>query len=146
MEIIRSKVCSKCDTRKPISAFCKQRVKGIYYYKPYCSGCKSKSYRKKHPETIKAIAKKCKEKYNANQLKMKQELMEHIGQTKCKDCGYSDIRALSFHHINPKEKEFNISKGFTHSYGFDLLKKEAEKCDILCMNCHCIKHRKPLML
>ncbi len=141
-EILRSKVCSRCDNRKPISAFDKQRIKGKYYYKPYCSGCKSKAWRKRHPDQGKKIAKKSKEKYRANQVIMKKKLFAHIGQDKCKMCGFSDIRALSFHHRNPKEKEFNISKGFTHSYGLDLMKKEAEKCDILCMNCHCIIHRK----
>lgn len=138
---IRSKVCSRCDTRKEISAFDKQRVKGVYYYKPYCSGCKSKAYRQRKPEIIKNIAKKCKQKYRENQLKMKLELMQHINQTECKHCGYNNILALSFHHRNPKEKEFNISKGFTHSYGLDLMKKEVEKCDVLCLNCHCIEHR-----
>ncbi len=141
---IRSKVCSRCDIRKPLSAFDKQKVKDKYYYKPYCSGCKSKAYRLRNPTVIQSIAKKSKQKYRENQLKMKFELMQHIGQLNCKECGYDDIRALSFHHRNPKEKEFQISEGFTHSYGIDLLKSEAEKCDILCLNCHCIIHRKPI--
>lgn len=135
------KVCTRCDIRKNISSFDSQVVKGKRYYKPYCSGCKSASYRKRKPEVIKRIAEKGKQKYRAKQLEMKTEILKYIGQEKCKHCGYSDVRALSFHHRNPREKSFEISKGFTHSLSLDSLKKEAEKCDVLCLNCHTIHHR-----
>jgi len=143
----RSKVCTRCNIRKPISSFSKQKSKTktkTYYYKSYCSGCQSKAYRKKNPEKIKEISDRGKQKYRAKRLEMKYELMKHINQECCKYCGFSDVRALSFHHIDTSKKEFEISYGFTHSYGMDLMKKEAEKCDVVCMNCHIILHSKPI--
>lgn len=123
-----------------MSAFPKRRIKGKYYYKPYCSNCQSKRYRKKHPEKAKEISQRHKQKYRSKRFEMKLELMKHIGQEKCKDCGFTDARALVFHHRDPDEKEFEISYGFTHNFGMELMKKEAEKCDVLCQNCHTILH------
>ncbi len=138
------KVCTRCDIRKKISSFSSQIVKGKRYYKPYCSGCKSADYRKRKPEVIKKNVKDYKKRYRDNQLKLKAGLLAHINQTGCKECGYTDVRAISFHHRDPKEKSFKISDGFTHNMSFDALKKEAEKCDALCMNCHVILHRTSL--
>lgn len=53
----------------------------------------------------------------------------------CSICGYNKcIDALEFHHINPKTKKFSISNSGNH--GIDELTLEAEKCTILCANCH----------
>lgn len=64
---------------------------------------------------------------------------EYMGG-KCQICGYNKCsRALTFHHINPKEKSFGISaRGFTRSW--DKIKKELDKCILLCSNCHMEVH------
>jgi hypothetical protein len=55
---------------------------------------------------------------------------------KCEKCGYNKfIGALEFHHLDPKEKDFSISdSGSTRSW--ERLKKELDKCIIVCSNCH----------
>lgn len=55
---------------------------------------------------------------------------------KCISCGYSKyVGALEFHHTNPDAKDFAISsKGYTRSW--DSVKKELNKCIIVCANCH----------
>ena len=55
---------------------------------------------------------------------------------KCQVCGYDKyVGALEFHHINPEEKDFGIaSKGYTYSW--DKVKKEIDKCVLICANCH----------
>ena len=66
--------------------------------------------------------------------KMKQRLVEYFGGS-CKICGYDKyIGALQFHHINPKDKKFGIAIGIVK--GFEKTKKEAEKCILVCANCH----------
>lgn len=63
---------------------------------------------------------------------------------KCEICGYDKcISALQFHHKNPKEKDFNISK-FCCSNRLDLDKaiEEVDKCTLLCANCHAEEHEK----
>jgi hypothetical protein len=63
------------------------------------------------------------------------------GGCKCIKCGYNKCPAsLSFHHKNPTEKDFWIGKLSERIKTIaDLdegIKKEIDKCDILCANCH----------
>jgi len=55
----------------------------------------------------------------------------------CILCGYKRChRALHFHHINPHEKDFNISE---KSSWYEI-KPELDKCALLCANCHAEYH------
>lgn len=70
---------------------------------------------------------------------IKKMLVERAGG-KCVRCGYNKcIRALEFHHQNPNEKDFGISKCLTMSMSD--LKAEADKCILLCSNCHAEIHQ-----
>jgi len=55
---------------------------------------------------------------------------------KCNLCGYKkSIEALELHHLDKKKKDFGISAdGLTRSW--EKVKKEAEKCMLVCANCH----------
>ena len=65
--------------------------------------------------------------------KTKQLLVEYKGGC-CEFCGYNKcIEALEFHHIDETTKEFSVS-GSTKS--LEKQKKEADKCYMLCANCH----------
>jgi hypothetical protein len=65
----------------------------------------------------------------------KEKLVAEFGG-KCIICGYNRCVAnMVFHHNDPAQKEFSISaKGHTIAYKF--LKREAEKCTLLCCRCH----------
>ena len=53
---------------------------------------------------------------------------------KCQLCGYSRcISSLTFHHLDPKEKEFNIS---SCTFSQKRIQEEFEKCILVCRNCH----------
>jgi len=61
-----------------------------------------------------------------------------FGGGKCKKCGYSKcIAALEFHHRNKSRKEFRINavRSLTAK-----VKRELDKCDLLCANCHREEH------
>mgnify|MGYP000049955768 FL=1 len=51
-------------------------------------------------------------------------------------CGYNRcIQALEFHHLGNTGKDFGISdKGYTRSW--ERVKKEIDKCVLICANCH----------
>lgn len=55
---------------------------------------------------------------------------------KCILCGYCACeQSLVFHHVDKEMKNFNLSfRGFTRSW--ESIKKELDKCEILCANCH----------
>lgn len=50
-------------------------------------------------------------------------------------CGYNKcMRALDFHHIDPTQKDFVISRATYKK--FDLVRNELDKCALLCANHH----------
>ncbi len=55
---------------------------------------------------------------------------------KCQRCGYDRwLGALQFHHLDPVQKEFNLAlRGVARS--LDRARAEAQKCALLCANCH----------
>lgn len=58
---------------------------------------------------------------------------------KCAVCGYNKCRkALEFHHLDPSEKEYNISNGLNKPWA--VLQRELEKCCLLCKVCHVEVH------
>lgn len=68
------------------------------------------------------------------------KLIEYKGG-KCERCGFfkPTPTCYDFHHKDPKEKEFRIG-GSTKSW--DKLKREVDKCELLCRNCHAEEHDK----
>lgn len=58
---------------------------------------------------------------------------------KCVKCGYDKCQAaLQFHYLNKDEKEFSLSHCALTS--FEKVKKELDKCILLCANCHAEIH------
>lgn len=98
-----------------ICSICKRNFDSLRS-KTYCSGCSTKIRR-----------------YRA-----KEKLVKLHGG-KCIRCGWSGpLAGFQFHHRNPAEKEFII--GNVSNRKWELIVAEAEKCDMLCANCHCIEH------
>ena len=69
-------------------------------------------------------------------LKRKLELIEKKGG-KCELCGYDkNIAALDFHHLNPKDKSFQLDSRHLSNTNIDDLIDESKKCILVCANCH----------
>jgi hypothetical protein len=63
----------------------------------------------------------------------KKRAVEYKGG-KCQACGYCRcIRALKFHHLDPDKKDFAIS---SVSRSWEVIRKELDKCILVCGNCH----------
>jgi transposase len=80
-------------------------------------------------------AKCMSEAVSRRRRQVKRILVEEAGGG-CVLCGYSRcISALSFHHIEPATKRFELSRrGVTRS--IERARAEARKCTLLCANCH----------
>lgn len=110
------KICCNCKTEKNITDF---YLLSSGYRFSRCIECTKTANRDKPRE-------------------IKQKCIDYKGG-KCEICGYSKYPgSLDFHHINSDEKEFSI--GHRHNLNFDLLKKELDKCILVCKNCHCEIH------
>lgn len=110
----QSRVCPKCKENCAIDQFYNRR--GKENSSVYCKKC----------TTIQVVERT---------KKLKQEMVNYKGGC-CEICGYNKyIGALDFHHINPDQKDFTIAK--VRQYKFDeLIKKELDKCMLVCSNCH----------
>ena len=82
-----------------------------------------------------------KEYQKARKRAVKHQLILYKGG-KCIKCGYSQCEgALQLHHRIPEEKSFALSD-INISKELDMIKlyEEADKCDLLCANCHAEIH------
>jgi hypothetical protein len=75
------------------------------------------------------------ERVSAWRRRVKRTLVREAGG-RCTLCGYDRcVAALQFHHLDPSEKAFMVSReGVTRSMAE--ARTEAEKCILLCANCH----------
>ncbi len=61
---------------------------------------------------------------------------EYLGGV-CTDCGYKEnLNALEFDHVEPRQGP-TIPNYFTYSW--DSLKKQLDKCELVCATCHAIR-------
>ena len=102
---------------------------------------KDKNYRNKYDKRYYEQNKEIIYRKKLNRrLIYKREMVDLLGG-KCNNCGYKkSLAALEFHHKND-DKENMISILLKNSSKAKVL-KEAEKCILLCANCHRELHNK----
>ena len=125
---METKLCTKCGQVKPIFEFGlnKSKKDGLQCH---CKEC-VKLYRKQHYENNKQYYK---DKAKAYRQAGRDCLNEYKSHLICSECGESRWWLLDFHHTNPSEKDCEVSKLIDAP---NKLKKELEKCIVLCANCH----------
>lgn len=100
-----------------------------------------KAYKKQIEDQQKSISK-WRKKREQNRRKLIDEIKLSKG---CLHCGYKEHAvALDFDHLNPSEKDFNISANFACA-PFEALMEEISKCQVLCANCHRVKTKQDLV-
>lgn len=62
-------------------------------------------------------------------------IYDFLSSNPCVDCGEGDIRCLDFDHIK-NGKVMNISEMRIGGYCLETIKREIEKCEVRCANCH----------
>jgi hypothetical protein len=109
---------------------CENEFKTKYNKKTTCSDECRREYKKRYLKNL---------NYNYDKLilwriEKKKKCVEYKGGC-CVICGYKRcLSALEFHHLNPEEKDFSISKYV--NVKFEKIKNELDKCVLLCANCH----------
>lgn len=106
--------CKTCEKLLPLSEFSPtDKLGGLSCY---CRKCASK-IKLRHSQ------------------KFKKHCVDYKGG-ECIRCGYKNcLAALEFHHRDPAEKEFTVAKLNT-AILTESIKKELDKCDLVCSNCH----------
>ena len=125
---METKLCTKCGQVKPVSEFGlnKSKKDGL---QSHCKEC-VKAYKKKHYEENKQYYL---DKAKAYRQTCRENLNNYKSSLVCTKCGENRWWLLDFHHENPEEKDGEISSLVGSP---SKLKKELEKCIVLCANCH----------
>jgi hypothetical protein len=77
---------------------------------------------------------------NQRRFDIKRKAVEYKGGN-CERCGYNKcLRALSFHHKDPSQKDFSVSG--KHCRAWERIRVELDKCMMVCANCHMEIHEK----
>jgi len=97
---------------------------------------KGAEYSKKYYEANKAKALLANA---ATRKKKRTEFQKWKATLSCAKCGFSHVAALDFHHTDAKAKD-GIVSDLVRMGRFKKAKAEAEKCIVLCANCHRIHH------
>lgn len=135
------KRCPHCGEVKASTEFHTNNTKkdGLAGYCKVCSRELYKGYKKtyfdRHPEAHrntytkhKDTALRSSKHYRESRLALLWEL-----KTPCVKCGETRKCSIQFHHIDPADKEVNLSNG---NIGKERIKVEVKKCVCLCANCH----------
>ncbi len=117
------RICKKCNVPKLLTEFHKDGK----YFRYDCKKCI-------------LAAKKNRRNKNRTWLKKYKETLS------CSVCGYSkktnesfSSRALEFHH-QTNNKSFSVSDGIAQGKSIDTIKKEIDKCIVVCARCHAEIH------
>ncbi len=100
----------------------------------YCSGqCKNKSHQSYPSQKRRGVSRKL-------------EIINKLGG-KCSHCNYNkNLAALTFHHSDPKLKEFKLDVRSLSNRKIEKVLVEIDKCVLLCHNCHSELHNPDLDL
>jgi 5-methylcytosine-specific restriction endonuclease McrA len=130
--VVEEKLCTKCNKVKLLSEFNKNASKPLGV-QVHCRECTKKHSKFKYEtdphyrEIINAHNKK-------NFLDTRVWIISYLKEHPCVICGESDVVVLEFDHLDPSDKKTDISSLTT--YSISTIKKEIEKCQVLCGNCH----------
>jgi hypothetical protein len=79
--------------------------------------------------------KSCHNKYTIERFRQYKIKSVKYKGGKCCKCGYSGcVGSLHFHHLDPVKKDPDWKK--MRTWKFDRIKKELDKCELVCANCH----------
>lgn len=129
------KTCIKCKTPKDESEF---------YFRNKTKGTRMGTCKECKREYIKSHYQKNKKYYIDKARKGSDRIREFFTEYKktlsCKNCGDDRWYVLQFHHKDPTEKDFEVSKAVSKGMNKQKILREIEKCDVLCANCHMELH------
>jgi hypothetical protein len=98
----------------------------------------------RHPDKFFKMKERKKKRKKEIYNEIKRDCDKYKLERGCTHCGYKEHAvALDFHHINREEKTVEVSRVWKTGWKQqEKLKKEIEKCIILCANCHRIEEER----
>ena len=156
----QTKKCNKCKQELPLESFgiistrknkngksliksrCKKCLAGDQMFYSDEKGESYKDYRQEYEQIWRYYHSEHLEQYENNRNTNRRELWKDFMKDKqCIKCGFNDPRALQWHHVDPKNKSFNVATSvYSRKHSWTDIMNEISKCECLCANCHFITH------
>ena len=130
-----TKICSKCSIELPDDDF-NWKSRDHKTRQSACKAC-SRLEGKSHYQRNKPLVKS---KTITDARRRKNAYIELLKRFECVHCGEDDYCCFDFHHIDPKQKESDVSI-MIGSASLLRLWTEIAKCVVLCANCHRKLHK-----
>lgn len=119
--VLKEQGLKRCKTCNEIKSLDEEFHSSGITRKPDCKKCHNLIWRERKLQRIRKVVEECGKEF------------------KCEHCGWNNHPiGLDFHHTDPTKKDFTIASRWTISE--ENLKKEVEKCIILCCLCHRLYH------
>lgn len=130
-----TKICSVCQEEKCVSEFgFKDKQRGKLQSR--CKKCQSE-FSKKHYLSNKDNYRKRAKKNNALYRERNRQFVSYYKhKSGCYFCKENTPVCLDFHHLDPSEKEINVSIMSRGANSINSIVKEIDKCVVICSNCH----------
>ncbi len=71
-----------------------------------------------------------------HRVMVRKRVFEFLSLKSCVDCGENDPIVLDFDHKKFNNKFKTVSNMLSGHYSWESVKKEINKCDVRCANCH----------
>jgi hypothetical protein len=98
-----------------------------------CKRCQNEYVRAQYKANRRYYLKKARSRNVAVTRANIEYLIAYLKEHPCVDCGESDIVVLDFDHQRDKVELVSL---LTHGYSLERLKREIDKCEVVCANCH----------
>ena len=134
------KNCSKCNKPKKLADFYKRKTgkrAGEYYEKcKECMKARGREYYRKNRNRQLPLA--LARRHKAYQLK--RVFINKVKDRPCADCGIKyPYYVMDFDHKSNKDKIAEVAYMSTRNWSLEKIKKEIQKCEVVCANCHRIR-------
>ncbi|AEL97914.1 HNH endonuclease [Mycobacterium phage Patience] len=131
-----TRVCKRCNQRKPFSDFHKNRSG----YKTKCKDCCSEIASNYWGKNKEILRKKADERAKLIKIPNQTFVSQVLKNSCCADCGEDNWLVLQFDHVRG-EKYRNVSD-MMNTHSLEAVAEEVAKCDIVCSNCHILRTMK----
>jgi len=127
--------CTKCGDDKQVEEF-NWRIKGVKRH-PSCRECTKKAGKKHYQHNKQYYI----DNVERNRAVLKEWYVDYKSTLSCELCPENRAPCLDFHHIDSSTKEMSVAMAVNNNWSLGKLKKEIDKCQVVCKNCHAIIHQ-----
>ena len=131
--------CIRCGPKDETEFNFRDEKRGLLQY--VCRDCQREQMRDRYASNKENVLEINRQSTQKSQICAASFIQEYLSDKFCADCGEGDMDVLTFDHVRD-EKKYNISNMISRGYNIETIKKELEKTEIVCFNCHMRRERK----